>query len=79
MFDETYHNFNDTYGINKDWVEFKKMCGVFEVELAKFLGHKKNKKAGIRARKKLFEIRKFSKAIGGKILQTRQDYDSDYS
>ena len=76
---EEYHNINDTYNIRDDWKSFRVCCDEFEQELTKFLSHTKNKTAGIRARKKLKELKEKAHKIGKKILKKKQDYDSDYS
>jgi len=73
------YNVNDEYNIREDWELFKKNCNEFELQLTKFLSHTKNKEAGIRARKKLKELKIQTKFLAKKILKKKQDYDSDYS
>jgi hypothetical protein len=76
---DEYFNVNDTLKIKKEWQDFKELCAQFEVELTEFLSHKKNKSAGIRARKKLVKMRNLGQKIGQNIMTKKNEYDSDYS
>jgi hypothetical protein len=73
-------NINDTYKIKKDWEEIKKLMILIEIDINKFLGPKKPKVRGVAARSKMTKLKnKLLPEIAGKILKTKQDYQSDYS
>lgn len=72
-------NVNDFYKIKQNIIEFKREFELFELNLKKFLGPKRNKEAGIRANKSIRSMKKISKEITKKIIKTRQDYSGDYS
>ena len=73
-------NINDTYKIKKDLEDIKKMISEIEEDINKFLGPKKPKSRGTKARSKLTVLKNsLLPNIARKILKTRQDYDSDYS
>lgn len=73
-------NVNDTYKIKKDFAELKEIIEEIEKDINAFLGHKKTKYKGKRARKKLALLKnELIPQISRKILKTKQDYESDYS
>jgi ribosome-interacting GTPase 1 len=73
-------NINDTYKIKKDFAELKEIIEEIEKDINAFLGHKKTKYKGKRARKKLALLKnELIPQISRKILKTKQDYESDYS
>lgn len=73
-------NINDTYKIKKDFAELKAILDEIESDINAFLGHKKTKYKGKRARKKLALLKnELIPNISRKILKTKQDYESDYS
>lgn len=73
-------NINDTYKIKKDFAQLKEIIEEIEKDINSFLGHKKTKYKGKRARKKLaFLKNELMPEISRKILKTKQDYESDYS
>lgn len=77
---EEFFNINDTYKIKQSIIDLKKLILDLELDVNDFLGHKKTKYKGVRARKKLGIIRnEFIPKLQKNILKTKQDYDSDYS
>jgi len=80
MKEDDYFNINDTYKIKQDLSDIKKLLSQIEEDVAKFLGPKKVKRRGVKARSKITKLKnKLLPNIARKILKTRQDYDSDYS
>jgi len=72
-------NINDTYKIKKDFAELKSIIDQIEQDINAFLGNRKVKYKGKRARKKLALLKKeLIPNISRKILKTKQDYESDY-
>jgi hypothetical protein len=72
-------NINDIYKIKKDFAELKSIIDEIEQDINAFLGNKKVKYKGKRARKKLALLKKeLIPNISRKILKTKQDYESDY-
>jgi hypothetical protein len=72
-------NINDTYKIKKDFAELKSIIEEIEQDINAFLGNRKVKYKGKRARKKLALLKKeLIPNISRKILKTKQDYESDY-
>lgn len=77
---DDFWNINDTYKIKKDWDDIKKFMSEIEADITAFLGPKKYKIRGVKARGKIVKLKnKLLPAVSKKILKTRQDYDSDYS
>lgn len=77
---DDFFNVNDTYKIKKDWDDIKKLMLEIEEDINKFLGPKKPKKRGVKARSKITKLKNtLLPNVARKILKTRQDYDSDYS
>lgn len=77
---DEYFNINDTYKIKKDWADIKELMEEIEKDITKFLGPKKPKIRGVKARVKISKLKnKLLPEIARKILKTRQDYQSDYS
>ena len=73
-------NVNDTYKIKKDFYELKQKLEEIEKHINNFLSHKKTIREGMRAKKKIKEVRdEFLSTISKKITKTKQDYKSDYS
>ncbi|MBP9758742.1 hypothetical protein KBD45_03530 [Candidatus Dojkabacteria bacterium] len=73
-------NINDTYKIKKDLEDIKKLILEIEEDVNKFLGPKKPKIRGVRARAKITKLKnKLLPEMARKILKTKQDYQSDYS
>jgi len=78
-FDDLF-NVNDTYKIKKDLDDIKKLISEIEEDITKFLGPKKPKKRGVKARSKITKLKnELLPTIARKILKTKQDYSSDYS
>lgn len=72
-------NINDIYKIKKDFAELKSIIDEIEQDINAFLGNRKVKYKGKRARKKLALLKKeLIPNISRKILKTKQDYESDY-
>jgi hypothetical protein len=77
---DDFFNINDTYKIKKDLDDIKKLILEIEEDVNKFLGPKKPKRRGVRARSKITRLKnKLLPEMARKILKTKQDYDSDYS
>lgn len=77
---DDFFNINDAYKIKKDWDDIKKLIIEIEEDINKFLGPKKTKIRGVKARSKITKLKnKLLPVVARKILKTRQDYDSDYS
>lgn len=73
-------NINDTYGIKADLEEIKELLAEIEIDVNKFLGPKKPKIRGVRARSKITKLKNtLLPNIARKILKTKQDYKSDYT
>ncbi len=75
-----FFNINDTYAIKESLDEVKKLILEIEEDINKFLGPKKPKARGVKARSKITRLKnKLLPEIARNILKTKQDYDSDYS
>lgn len=71
-------NINDHYDVLLDWREFKSLVSDIDKDLEKFYGPSKIKVAGVRARKKMIDLRERILGIRKKINKQRQDYESEY-
>ncbi len=73
-------NVNDTYHIKEDMFELKHLVASIEEDITAFLSHKKVKRRGVLARKKLQFIKKeLLPDLQKKILKTKQDYEAYYN
>jgi hypothetical protein len=73
-----FNLFNDSYNIDERFQQIKEIVIATEVDLFKFIGPTKNKKAAIRIRKNMMEIKRLTLEIRQGIRFQRQDNDSDY-
>jgi hypothetical protein len=77
---DEFFNVNDTYKIKKDLDDIKKLISEIEEDITKFLGPKKPKSRGVKARSKITKLKnELLPTMARKILKTKQDYSSDYS
>ncbi len=77
-FDDLY-NINDTYKIKYDLAKIKEIIADIENDINEFLGPKKFKIRGVRARGKISRLKNYAlPELSRKILKTRQDFDSEY-
>ena len=71
-------NINDYHEVLPLWEDLKAIMAKTEIDLENFYGPSKNKRAGVRARKK---FRKMIKVLGDlrkRVNKQREDYESQY-
>ncbi len=77
-FDDLF-NINDTYKVKHDLQKIKEILADIEKDINEFLGPKKTKSRGVRARGKISRLKNYTlPELSRKLLKTRQDWDSEY-
>lgn len=77
-FDDLF-NVNDTYKVKHDLQQIKEILSDIENDINEFLGPKKIKSRGVRARGKISRLKNNAlPELSRKLLKTRQDWDSEY-
>lgn len=71
-------HFHDNHNIDNNFQKIKFLIEQAEVDLYKFIGPTRNKKAGRRARKKMQNIRDLAHKLSVGIMHQKQDFDSEY-
>lgn len=68
----------DFYEIRKDWDYLKELVESADVDVTKFLRSKTGRRASIRARGKINQIRKICESLRKGILYQRQDNENEF-
>ena len=72
-------HFHDDFKIDENFNKIKYLIEQVEKDLYKFIGPTRNRKAGIRARKKMIKISSMAHQISIGVMHQGQIFDSDYS
>lgn len=70
--------FNDNNQIDDNFQKIKLLLQQVEIDLYKFIGPTRNRKAGRRARKKIIKIKEMAHKISIGIMHQGQEFDSEY-
>lgn len=70
--------FHDNNNIDDNFQKIKLLIQQVEIDLYKFIGPTRNRKAGRRARKKIIKIREMAHKISIGIMRQGQEFDSEY-
>jgi len=70
--------FNDNHLIDDNFQKLKILIQQAELDVYKFIGPTRNRKAGRRARKKMIKIKELANKISVGIMHQGQEFDSEY-
>ena len=70
--------FNDNHNVDNNFQKLKYLIEQAEIDVYKFIGPTRNRKAGRRARKKMIKIKELAHKISVGIMHQGQDFDSEY-
>lgn len=71
-------HFHDDYNVDENFQKLKYLLEQAEIDVYKFIGPTRNRKAGRRARKKMIRIKELAHKISVGIMHQGQDFDSEY-
>lgn len=70
--------FHDNHNIDNNFQKLKRLIEESEIDIYKFIGPTKNRRAGRRARKHAQKIRELAHKISIGIMHQKQEFDSEY-